>query len=246
MRPNSSRRSSRAPLVAVLLLCLALGACKDDATDPTGVVLTEETQSSLRLGLERSALPTLVELSGSAAASAEASKLWEESWTMTLPEARVAREAAHIVAASRIASVMEHDELVSAVDEIGVALAVLEGLDRDAFRSGVVRRVDYAIEAYGRSRIALEEGATEDAVRSLFEASDALREVTPRRLASLLYVTSEAALGRISSDASYSEETLQRAVRLVRGADSAIRAEDYPTAIRRAYYANLLLGVELP
>ncbi len=59
-------------------------------------------------------------------------------------------------------------------------------------------------------------------------------------------VTAEAALGRISDDDSYPEETLRRIERLVRGADSAIRTQEYSTAIRRAYYACLLLGVELP
>ena len=73
-----------------------------------------------------------------------------------------------------------------------------------------------------------------------------MREVTPRRLATLLRAIAEDALGRIVDRDTYPEETLQRAERLTKGAGSAIDAEDYTTAIRRAYYAVLLLGAELP
>ena len=245
MRLESSRRTPAGALIC-LALCGTLGACNETEADLTGVVLTAETQSSLRLGLDRSALPSLAALSGSAPAVAEASELWEGSWTLTIVEARAARERAYGLAAPELAAGLEPEELDAAANEVGLALAILEGLDAEAFAPSVVRRVEHAIEAYGRSRLALEEGATESAVRSLLVASDAVREVTPRRLASLLKVTAEAALGRISDDDSYPEETLRRIERLVRGADSAIRTQEYPTAIRRAYYACLLLGVELP
>lgn len=245
MRLKSSTRAPRASLIC-LALCGALGACNGNEADPTGVVLTAETQSSVRLGLERSALPSLAGLSGSAPAVTEASELWEGSWTLTIAEARAARERAYDLAVPELAAGLEPEELDAAANEVGLALAILEGLDAEAFAPSVVRRVEHAIEAYGRSRVALEEGATEFAVRSLLVASDAVREVTPRRLASLLRVTAEVALGRISDDDAYPEETLRRIERLVRGADSAIRTQEYPTAIRRAYYACLLLGVELP
>ena len=66
MRLESSKRTPRASLICGLALCGALGACNETEADLTGVVLTAETQSSLRLGLERSALPSLAGLSGSA------------------------------------------------------------------------------------------------------------------------------------------------------------------------------------
>ena len=80
----------------------------------------------------------------------------------------------------------------------------------------------------------------------MLAASDALREVTPRRLATLLRAIAEDALGRIVDRDTYPEETLQRAERLLKGVGSAIAVADYATAIRRAYYAALLVGAELP
>ena len=165
---------------------------------------------------------------------------------MTLARARAARTEVYGLAAPALADGLGPDALAVATDEVGNALAIIDGLTPDDLASSIEQRVEMAAAAHQRARAALDVGDTEDAVRALLEASDALREVTPRRLATLLRAIAEDALGRIVDRDTYPEETLRRAERLAKGAGSAIDAEDYTTAIRRAYYAVLLLHAELP
>ena len=233
-------------LGGVLTLCVVLGACEDAASDPLGVVVSAETQGVLLLVLERSGLPGLVSEAGRADELREVSEQWEASWDMTLIQARAARAEVYGLAAPALADGLGLDALTVATDEVGHALAIIDGLTPDDLAPSIERRVGMAAAAHQRARAALDVGDTEDAVRALLEASDALREVTPRRLATLLRAIAEDALGRIVDRDTYPEETLQRAERLTKGAGSAIDAEDYTTAIRRAYYAVLLLGAELP
>lgn len=246
MRQPIRTRPSNLPFGGVLALCVVLGACEDAASDPMGVMVSAETQGALLLVLDRSGLPGLVSEAGRGDELREVSEQWEASWDMPLARARAARTEVYGLAAPALADGLGLDALTVATDEVGNALAIIDGLTPDDLAPSIERRVELAAAAHQRARAALEVGATQDAVRALLEASDALREVTPRRLATLLRAIAEDALGRIVDRDTYPEETQRRAERLVKGAGSAIDAADYTTAIRRAYYAVLLLGAELP
>lgn len=245
MRQHTRPRPFNFSAWGVCVLLVLLGACEDTA-DPLGVVMSAETQGALLLVLDRSGLPGLVDEAGRADGLHEALEQWEASWDMTLTEARTARTGVYALVAPSLADGLAHDALAVATDEIGNALAIIAGLAPDDLAPSIERRVEVAAAAHQRARAALEVGATQDAVRSLLAASDALREVTPRRLATLLRAIAEDALGRIVDRDTYPEETLQRAERLLKGVGSAIAVADYATAIRRAYYAALLVGAELP
>ncbi len=246
MRQPTLTRPFERSLGSILALCAVLGACEDAASDPLGVMVSAETQGALLLVLDRSGLPGLVAEAGRADELREVSEQWEASWDMTLARARAARTELYALAAPALADGLGLDVLTVATDEVGNALAIIDGLTQDDLAPSIEQRVELAGAAHQRARAALEVGATQDAVRFLLEASDALREVTPRRLATLLRAIAEDALGRIVDRDTYPEETLRRAERLAKGAGSAIDVADYTTAIHRAYYAVLLLGAELP
>ncbi len=246
MRKPTRTRPFNLSLGGILSLVIVLGACEDDTSDPMGVVVSAETQGALLLVLDRSGLPGLVSEAGRSDDLREVSAQWEASWEMTLAQARAARTEVYVRAAPALADGLGLDALTVATDEVGDALAIIDGLAPDNLDPSIEQRVELAAAAHRRARAALEVGATQTAVRALLEASDMLREVTPHRLATLLRATAEDALGRIVNRDTYPEETLRRAERLVKGAGSAIEAEDYGIATRRAYYAILLLGAELP
>ncbi|GMR14133.1 MAG: hypothetical protein BMS9Abin29_2369 [Gemmatimonadota bacterium] len=246
MRQPTRTRTFHLSLAGVLTLSAVLGGCEDSASDPLGVVVSAETQGALLLVLDRSGLPGLVAESGRADDLRDVSEKWEASWDMTLAAARAARAEVYVQAAPAIAESLGLEALIVATDEVGDALSIIDGLTPDDLAPSIEQRVELATTAHRRARAALDVGATQTAVRALLEASDALREVTPSRLATLLRAIAEDALGRIGDRETYPEETLRRAERLAKGAGSAIDAGDYTTAIRRAYYAALLLGAELP
>ena len=246
MRQPLRSRLCHLPFGGVLALCALLAACEDAGSDPLGVVVSAETQGALLLVLDRSGLPGLVAEAERADELREVLERWEASWDLTLAEARGARSEVYDLAAPALANGLGFDGLTFATEEVGNALAIIAGLTPADLAPSIVQRVELASAAHGRALAALEVGATRTAVRALLEASDALREVTPRRLASLLRAIAVDALGRIVDRDAYPEETLRRAERLAKGAGSAIDAADYATAVRRAYYAVLLLGAELP
>lgn len=66
----------------------------------------------------------------------------------------------------------------------------------------------------------------------------------PELLATTLADLAEEGLRRTEGSAAYSEQELSRIRRLTGGAREALEEGDYPRAIRRAYYACRLLGVE--
>lgn len=66
----------------------------------------------------------------------------------------------------------------------------------------------------------------------------------PELLATTLADLADEGLRRTEGSATYSEQELTRIRRLTGGAREALDEGDYPRAIRRAYYACRLLGVE--
>lgn len=239
-------RPFKLSLGGVLAFCGVLGACEAAASDPLGVVVSAATQDAVLLVLDRSGLPALAAEAGRVHDLRDEVDQWEASWDMTLTEARTARTEVYGLAATSLADGLGLDALTVAIDEVGDALASIAALTPDDLAPSIVRRVEWAATVHQQARAALEVGAAQDAVRFLLEASDVLREATPRRLATLLRAIARDALGRITDRDTYPEETLRRAERLTKGAGSAIDVADYETAIRRAYYAVLLLGAELP
>jgi hypothetical protein len=66
----------------------------------------------------------------------------------------------------------------------------------------------------------------------------------PELLATTLAELADERLRRTEGSGTYSEQELTRIRRLTGGAREALDEGDYPRAIRRAYYACRLLGVE--
>jgi hypothetical protein len=92
---------------------------------------------------------------------------------------------------------------------------------------------------------ALTVGNTEAALLLTLRAADRLRELAPREVAHRLISEAQDALGRNPDEATYSELDLERGRHLLISAGTAMDDADYPRAIRRAYYACRLLGVDL-
>jgi len=125
-------------------------------------------------------------------------------------------------------------------------ISAVESLTSMLESEAVTGALERAGELNREARSLLAEGRGEEALALALGAADALWEVSPQQVGAELLLRATDALGRIREDDAYTEEELIRIRRLMHGAQEAMESGDYPGAIRRAYYACQLLGVNPP
>ncbi len=229
----------------MIAVAITTMSCADSVTDPMSSVIAPETQAALELGRT---LPRLNEVWVEAGGAPGTGPIagWEDSWALPTAEGRAKREAVYRAVVPVLLPRMEDlrvRELLNGIDSTLTRVdqfVVVRYPDRLGTRLAAVRR------ALTRARDSLEEDRLETALGAAFEAADYLLELSPEHVASQLLAAAEGGVRRIPGADAYPEETLGRVEQLMDLARKAILHGDYGRAIRGAYYACLLLGVEIP
>lgn len=237
----------RIPALAGLCLSatIAVSACHDARSDPMAVLLAEDTQRAL---LTDPRLPSLARLSEEAGAEARLSgpaDLWSESWEHPPEEGRELRRRAYDESAGALAGALGRASVEATVASVGDALKAAASLDPVSLGERVLDHLERAERLHEAALAALGEGRDAEALSRGLHAADVLREVGPETVARTLLFEAEGALERvrIPEDGPPSID-VARGQRLVRGARQALEAGDHAMAIRRAYYACQVLGVQ--
>lgn len=245
-RPALRRNGRLAPLAAIVAIAGVL-AC-GDARDPVSLLTTAETAPALDLDAPLPTLPTLVQQvlapAGPPLAPADATRLLDAfaTWTSAsigdvpaeqdAERARARQMAAPVLAAALGIAKIED---LNARLQTWTTLGLLVAGDRDPELKAALRSSAAAL------RSADERNAAGDLAGSLaatMEAAESLEQATPYAVADRLLRN---ARGRFDSLEVSDDVSRERADRLLRGAEEALAAGDYPLAIRRAYYARELL-----
>lgn len=244
---SPSRLASRFVLSAVV--AVGLTGCDDASTGPSALVVAAETEAALSVSGALPTLPIVVEravgridVEPEAASALEwARSLWVDAEAAPDPAAAEAlRRSAYEAAAPVLARTFKPEDIA----------ALRETLDHWVEAAGTAANgaelpeVEAALRA-GAALLAhagrLErQGRVEQSVRALLEASDRLRETTPRAVALRLIQQARERLASADADR-IGEVDRRRAERLLNGAREALDGGDTVRAIRRAYYARQLL-----
>ncbi len=209
------------------------------------VLVAAETHGALRAAEDLPTMGDLAHRTGDAPGMAEAERIWTESWTDGADRGRQLRMDAYRKAGPVLTEALGPDgirDLLVSVDGVLDAAVELDPTELPAFIvDGLIEGEVLAQEA----EQSLEVGDLERATLLTLQASDRLRELAPAEVAETLVREAEEALGRNGADAPYTELDLERSRHLLISAGEAMDGGDYLRAIRRAYYACQLLGVEL-
>jgi hypothetical protein len=243
MRPIS-RHAFGFPIARGILLVAVASGCADAESDPLALLIAEETSPSLQFSPPVPALPSIVAAYGVEEATSTAVGLWEESWFLPEADAQEMRREAYHLAAPVLVEAMGV-EIIEAT-----LLRLSKSLESAAWLGETLPVTLFA--SLGAAAGLVEQGLQEQAEGHIeaaivygLEAADALQGVTPEFVAEYLIRRAYEGLGRFQVSDSYTEQTRQRARRLVFGAREALEDSDLPRAIRRAYYACQIMGVEL-
>ncbi len=128
------------------------------------------------------------------------------------------------------------------LEELDHVLEAVGSLAGEALPEGLALHLARAREEREQATRALEVGDRTGAIRHLLEASDVLWHLTPERVATWLVVEAEAGLRRNGDDGAYTQETRERAQRLLAGARKALDDGASVRALERAWYAVQLLA----
>ncbi len=227
-----------------ILFAFVLSGCEDRGRDPFALLVAEETNPTVHFSPPVPSLPGVVRLYGLEESAGPATDIWDASWSLDAQEGREARREAYELAAPLLAEAM-------GPPVVEATLSSLFEMLESASRLGETLPVELFAslgDAGSLLALALDEqqrGDAEAAVRYGLEAADVLRELTPEFVAQHLVVKAEEALGRNPSDRSYSDEDWTRGSRLVHGARKSLESGDLARAVRRAYYACQILGVDV-
>lgn len=244
---RDSGRARRDPLLAgvVAVLVLAAGACSDASSDPTAVLMAEETRAALHLAGELPSLPDLVSRHGVEDRQAlEGVDRWVESWAAPASEQAELRNRAHALAAPALARAITEPALTDFLREVDRAVAAAEELDAERpLPEPVASRIQGARRLVDDAYRARERPDRARAIRRGLSAGDRLRSLAPERVAVTLLERAEEALRRNRGLDAYTPQELRRADRLIRTARQALESGDLPRAVRRAFYACQVLGL---
>jgi hypothetical protein len=226
----------------VVLLPLLWG-CEDAETGPLASVVAEETQGALALQ------GTILDADGLARRSGSDDPAglseWRASWSLDIGSGRAARASAYRVLAPALAGRLSESAIRDALVSLEDALDSSETIPEGELPERITNQLALARDAQLRGALAFEQGDLTRAVTEVLRGSDALREVEPAQVVHQLLTAADEGMRRLLGSESYSEETRQRAESLLKIANDALRNDDYARAIRSAYYATLLLEVDL-
>ncbi|MGH7477668.1 MAG: hypothetical protein ACRELD_15485 [Longimicrobiales bacterium] len=249
---RSQNSLSRYYLAVALCSALPLVAGCDDAASPAALLVAEETAPALRLSGELPTLPVLIAAvletgASPALPTAQADRLrdalalWSDARDHADPTLRQARRSRAIALASPTLTQALGPERLDRFEArlqlwLELALSALSADAATALRPPLMagrRLLAEAADARARDDRSA-------ATAWLLEAAAAVEEVTPEAVATRLLVNGRAALAASSREAEPTRAE-RRAERLLLGAATALEDGDAELAIRRAYYADLLL-----
>ena len=235
------------PARAVGGLCLgvvALAGCSDSGSDPLAVLVAVETHGALAVAEDLPSLPELTRRIGSEQTLSGATDLWTGSWQRG-EEGQRLRMDAYMEAVPRLVTELGADGIRAALAPVRSTVLAAETIDPNDLPA-------FVLDGMARSRALADEAeqalAGADLGRALLltlEASDMLRALGPEEVARDLVARAEYAMGRNGDVRTYSDLELERSRHLLLSAGEAMGRKDYLRAIRRAFYACQLLGVEV-
>lgn len=223
-----------------------VSGCVDTGQDPLATAVAPETHGAIFFSDGLSTLPDLLLDHGLALEGAVEAEAWRDSWDLEEEEGLRLRTLSYGSAVQRLFPLMGTQGVEDVLVKNAVSLNSGRALGDLLNSESISLALDQAEGFQSRARSALGEGEGEQALLLALRTADALWEVTPEHVATELVRRAEQGMRRISEDAPYSQEELVRVRRLTYGASEALREGDYPGAIRRAYYACQLLGVDPP
>jgi hypothetical protein len=253
--------------VALCLFATALSGCHDASSDPLAVILTEQTRSVLAAEARLPSLPELVREAGIAEQHGPAAESWSGSWDLDVREGRDLRVRASADVVGPVARALGPARVGEAVQAVGETLTAAAALETSLLADDIAENLAAAKLQHERAVTALAGGRDVEALEAALAASDLIREVGPESVTRLLLARAEAKLATLGEekkepmavavaeqllsrgeDAPETEDPeqldLERARRLVKGAQQALEAGDYVLAIQRAFYACQVLGVD--
>lgn len=234
--------------LAAVALCVALttplSARQDEAYHSLVASVAPESHGAVALSRGLPSAQDLAEAQGMEDQLRSELEAWWESWA--LEEGRGARVRGRLYGtlSQHLYPLLNDHGLAELLSRNGEILRGAEQIGLVLDQAKVEGALHEAIRLQNAATAALGEGRGALALGLALESSDALRSVNPGEVAQGLIRRAHEALGRFSPPGPYSEEEMTRILRLTRGASEALDEEDYPRAIRRAYYACQLLGAE--
>lgn len=236
------------PLTGLLLCVLVtpvVSAC-DAESDPLAVIVAEETRGALALDMGVPALPEMARRAEVADRLDAPLESWTSSWGRTDAEGRRIRSRSYDEALPVLAPALGEARIGEELDRLRRAVDAAHELPISTLPDEFRDRIARADELAERAREALEDGRGREALRHTVAGSDALREIGPRNVALYLVDRAEEAAERARSDGiPGAQRNTRRGSRMALGAREALENRDYPLAIRRAYYACHLLGLDI-
>ena len=216
----------------------------DAGTNPLAVAVAPETHGAVFFADGLSTVPSLFSDHGLALEGAVEVEAWWDSWSLGEAEGARLRFLIYPLAVERLYPVMGVAGTQDVLGRNALSLAAVEAVESVVGLEAISHALDRARNLHSEARSALGRGEGESALTLALHAADALWEVGPQQVTMELIERATDALGRKLGLTSYSEEELIRIRRLMHGASEALDDGDYPRAIRRAYYACQLLGVD--
>jgi hypothetical protein len=229
-----------------VVLTLMASACKDASGHPLALAVAPETHGAVVLGEEPATLPRVLTDHGLARAGVLEIEAWRDSWSLGGREGEALREQVHPMAARRLVPVLGKAGVQDLLARTALTLASVHAIGSSFESEFVATSLARARELQRGAALAAERDDPESALVGIFRVSDVLWNLSPGRVAQDLLEKARLALERKPDPSPYSEEELIRIRRLMFGATEALEAQDFPGAIRRAYYACQLLGATPP
>ncbi len=243
MSPSTPLRRTAVAAAACLSVTLSVSACRDSGSDPAAVLVTEQTHSALALDAVLPSLPDLAARTQSEDRLADAVGSWMRSWQSDSAQGTALRTRAYADASGPLAGALGHDGVARTLEQVGAALDASGQVEPGQLPPSVMEQIAGARRLARDGRAALEAGRDASALEDALRASDEVREVGPQAVAMVLLSRAEAALADQADAPTLDEKSEARSQRLVEGARSALREQDWSRAIQRAFYACQLLGV---
>jgi hypothetical protein len=232
----------------VVLWCvtttLVASACDDGAEDPFAIAVAPGTDGAVAFSHGLATFPHLLGIHGMGQESAMEAEAWSSSWSLSEEEGTRLRSRIYPLVVEGLLTKMGTAGIQDLLARNGTSLATVEAMGATLPLTSIADALQEARGHHEEARGALDRGEEEAALIQAFQTADALWQVTPNRVASDLIRRATDAFGRKETPQPYSKEELIRIRRLVYGASEALDDGDYPRAIRRAYYACQLLGVD--
>jgi len=236
--------SGRRALAVVAVALASSVACRESLTQADSGVVASALRPALKIAQPLPGLPDIVAGTPPSPGTTELLARWEDSWNRGVAAGGLLREETYLAAGS-LGLGSDSVTARSAIEGVRAAVAEVRshGLPLSPHLNGALREAEHAVEKADRAGA---DGDWSVAGLKALRAADALRETSPRAVALTLVEAAEEVLGPPPGADDEEAADSARARRLVWWSRVAINAGGHELALQRAYYACLLLGVELP